>query len=108
MTMIQVHDSQSLDRSIRSTGMTIVDYGAPWCPPCNTLLPILEQLNEAHEHAVTIVKVNCDEMPEAAARVGVMSMPTVLLYKDGEPVERLVGLRPKSVYEELIRKHGRD
>ncbi len=106
MTMIHAHDEHTLEQAIRSGSMVLLDYGAPWCPPCITLLPILEQLHDSHSTNLTIVKVNCDELPEAASRAGVMSMPTVLLYKNGEPVEKLVGLRPKAVYEELLRKHS--
>lgn len=83
----------------------LVDYSAPWCPPCNALSPIMIELDRETEGKIKIVKVNCDEMPEAASEAGVMSMPTVILYKDGQPMEKLVGLRPKSVYLRLVEKY---
>jgi thioredoxin 1 len=87
-------------------GVTLVDFGAPWCPPCKALLPILDQLDEElGTEEITILKVNADESPISAGVYGVMSMPTVILFKDGEPVDKLVGLRPKEAYMNVIRRH---
>ncbi|WP_150272261.1 thioredoxin family protein [Paenibacillus tepidiphilus] len=90
---------------VRNGGTVLVDYGAPWCPPCRSLLPILEELGEEYGDNVTIIKVNCDEWPELAAEAGVMSMPTVMIYSGGQPVEKLVGLRPKSAYQGVLNKY---
>lgn len=91
--------------TIGSPGLTLVEFSAPWCPPCKALLPILEELAQA-EDAVSIYQVNCDDHPALASEFGVMGMPTVFLFRSGEPLEKLVGLRPKPAYEAVIRKHA--
>ncbi|MDF2959821.1 MAG: trxA [Paenibacillus sp.] len=91
--------------SIAAQGVTVVDFGAPWCPPCKTLLPILEELDEELGASATILKLNVEESPVTAAAFGVMSMPAVFIFKDSQPVEKLIGLRPKGVYRSVISRH---
>jgi thioredoxin 1 len=76
-------------------GLTLVDFWAPWCAPCRAVAPILDQL--AHEYAerLSIVKVNVDDDPRIAARFGIHSIPTLLLFRAGEVVHRMVGAAPK-------------
>ncbi len=81
-------------------GNVIVDYWAEWCGPCKMLGPIFEQLSTEVED-VTFAKVNVDEEPDLAGQAGVRGIPTMVLYKDGEEVDRIVGLMPK---EELKNK----
>lgn len=96
-------NAEAVRGQIRTAGTVLVDYGAAWCPPCRTLLPILEELS-AEYGSVRMIKVDCDELPELASEAGVMSMPTVIVYSGGQPVEKLVGLRPKSVYQGVLNK----
>lgn len=105
MTLLAVNDN-TLHDSLKREGVTLVDFGAPWCPPCKVLKPILEELGEEHGEKLTVLEVNCDESPGVAAEFGVMSMPTVIAFHNGEPVEKLVGLRPKAVYESLLAKYS--
>ncbi|TDF92719.1 thioredoxin [Paenibacillus piri] len=91
---------------IRKEGATLVEFGASWCPPCKVLLPILDELSEQHGEKLRILKVDCDESPATASQFGVMSMPTVIVFHNGEPVEKLIGLRPKSVYENVLAKYS--
>ncbi|MHA6534473.1 thioredoxin family protein [Paenibacillus sp. BAC0078] len=104
MAIINAEHADTLRTKLREGGTVLVDYGAPWCPPCRTLLPILEELDEEYGRDVTILKVNCDELPELAAEAGVMGMPTVVVYSGGQPMEKLVGLRPKSVYQGVLNR----
>ena len=83
-------------------GVAVIEFGASWCPPCRTLEPILDELSAEYGGAAAIVKVDCDRSPELASMYGVMSMPTVVVFKDGQPVDKLVGLRPKSAYRTVI------
>ena len=76
----------------------VVDFWAPWCGPCRAVAPILEQLSTDHE-GVVFAKVNIDENPNYASRYGVLSIPTVILFEDGEPQETVIGARPRSFYE---------
>ncbi len=102
--MIRVNDA-SLTENLPSQGLALVDFGAVWCPPCKTLKPIMIEIGDEYKERVTVLEVDCDESPETAAKYGVMSMPTVLLFRDGEAVEKLVGFRPKAAYENLLAKY---
>jgi len=91
---------------IDEQGVTLVEFGATWCPPCKALLPILDELDQQYGERVNVVKVDCDDSPAIASEYRVMSMPTVIMFHNGEPVEKLVGLRPKNVYETLIERYA--
>ncbi|MCL6603303.1 MAG: thioredoxin [Paenibacillus sp.] len=101
---IQANSAEWLLTELQRGRVVLVDYGAAWCPPCKVLLPVMEELHQEYGDDVTVVKVDCDELPELAAEAGVMSMPTVIVYKDGQPMEKLVGLRPKSAYQAVLNK----
>jgi thioredoxin 1 len=87
-----------------SSGLVLVDFWAPWCAPCRMLGPIIEEVADEIE-GVTVGKLNVDENPQTAQEFRIMSIPNVILFKDGEPVETLVGLRPKESYLEAIEAH---
>ena len=83
--------------------LTMVDVWAPWCGPCKTLTPIIEQVSE--DSNVKLLKVNADESGDLAASFGVRGIPTVIFFKKGEEVGRVVGLNQASAYKEIIEKH---
>ncbi len=87
-----------------SSGLILVDFWAPWCAPCIMLGPIIEEVAGEVE-GVTVGKLNVDENPQTAQEYQIMSIPNVILFKDGEPVETLIGLRPKEAYLEAIQNH---
>ena len=74
----------------------LVDLWAIWCKPCQMIAPILDELAEEFNGRVSFVKVDIDQNPKTAARYGIMSIPTLLIFKNGEPVSHIVGLRPKA------------
>ena len=74
----------------------LVDFWAEWCGPCKVVAPVLEEIADAKQGELRIVKLNVDDNPRTAQRFQVMSIPTLLLFKDGEPQSRIVGARPKS------------
>ncbi len=84
-----------------SKGLVLVDFWAEWCGPCRMLGPIIEELAEQVKD-VKIAKLNVDDSQQTAMKYGVMSIPTVILFKDGQLVETLVGVRPMEAYLEVI------
>ncbi|HUK96992.1 MAG TPA: thioredoxin [Gaiellaceae bacterium] len=85
---------ETFDEAVLRAGRpVIVDFTAPWCAPCRAVEPVLEEL--AGEADVDLVSVDIDENPATAARFGVLSLPTVMLFADGEPRETVFGARPK-------------
>ena len=85
-----------------SQGVTLVDFWAGWCGPCKMLAPTIDQLAEAYEGKATIAKIDVDAEPNLARRFGVMSIPTVVILKDGAEVDRKVGLLPADAYTKAL------
>jgi thioredoxin 1 len=86
-------------------GVTLVDFWAPWCGPCRMIAPVLEELDQEIGDKVKIVKVNVDENQETASKFGVMSIPTLLVFKNGELVDKTIGYQPKEALVQLLQKH---
>ena len=94
-------NKDNFEQSI-SNGVALVDFWAEWCGPCKMQLPIIEEFSGEMEGKATVGKVNVDEELELAQFFGIQSIPTLILFKDGKPVKKLVGLHSKeSLYEEV-------
>ncbi len=92
---ITVTDSSFETDVLNSTKPVIVDYWAEWCSPCRLVAPILEEIASEHADRLTVAKLNVDENPRSAAAAGVVSIPTLAVYQNGEVVKIIVGAKPK-------------
>ena len=86
-------------------GVVLVDFWAPWCGPCKMIAPVLEELDAELGEKLKIVKVNVDDNEQTAGNYGVMSIPTLIVFKDGEQVDKTVGFQPKDQLTTLVNKH---
>lgn len=91
-------DGTSFDATINSSAPTLIDFWAPWCGPCRALGPTIDKLAEDLGDRAQVAKVNIDDHPELATKYGVASIPTVIVFKDGQPTEKFVGIRPYADY----------
>lgn len=98
-----VTDSNFSEEVLKSDKPVFVDFWATWCGPCKMLAPVIEEVAKKLEGEVKIVKLDVDANPETAGRYGITSIPTMLLFKDGEPLGKLVGFRPAEQIEGAIR-----
>jgi thioredoxin 1 len=93
--MLEVTDINFAAEVLEAGQPVLVDFWAPWCGPCRIIAPHLEELNSERED-LTVVKMNVDENPETAAKYGIMSIPTLILFKNGEVAKQVVGALPKA------------
>jgi thioredoxin 1 len=98
----KVSDSSFEADVLKATGPVVVDFWAEWCGPCRQIAPALEEISTTLGTKVTIVKLNVDENPATAAKYGIMSIPTLMLFKNGELASRQVGAAPKAKLEQWI------
>jgi thioredoxin 1 len=98
---------QNYDEALLAAeGLVMVDFWAEWCGPCRIIAPVLEEIAEAADGDVTLMKVNVDESSALAARYDIRSIPTILFIKDGEIVDRVVGAVPRATLEDIVAAHA--
>lgn len=100
---IETLTDATFDEHVKSSDVPVlVDFWAEWCGPCKMISPVLEEIAEEHAGKISIVKVNVDDNLKVASRFEVQSIPTLILFKDGEPQMRVIGAKPKGrLLEEL-------
>lgn len=89
-----------------SKGLVLVDFWAEWCGPCRMVGPVLEELSKELSAKVSIKKLNVDDNQETAQALGIQSIPTMLLYKDGKLVDKIIGALPKTQIKNFIERHS--
>jgi len=102
MGVSKVSDSDFEAQVLKSTEPVVVDFWAEWCGPCKMIAPALEEIAGTMNGKVKIVKLNVDENPQTAAKYGIMSIPTLMLFKNGELASRQVGAAPRQKLEQWI------
>jgi len=100
--LLHVSDAEFETEVLNAELPVLVDFWAPWCGPCRMLGPIIEDLSKDYEGKVLFAKVNTDDNPETPGQFGIMSIPSLLLFKNGELVGRTVGMRPKPALKQWI------
>ena len=102
---LELTDTNFQEKVISSDKLTVVDFWAEWCGPCRALTPILEDIAATHGAEVTFAKINIDENPQAPAKFGVMSIPTLILFKNGQVEAVKMGLLSKSQLSAFVESH---
>ncbi|MES2817943.1 MAG: thioredoxin [Pseudomonadota bacterium] len=101
-------DTANFDQAVIQNSFikpVLVDFWAEWCAPCKALMPLLAQIAESYRGELLLAKVNCDLEPDVVARFGIRSLPTVVLFKDGQPVDGFAGAQPESAVRAMLAPH---
>lgn len=100
--LTELSDNTFESEVLKSSEPVLVDFWAPWCGPCRMIAPMVEELASEYAGTVKVAKINIDDSPNSAQAYGISSIPTLLIFKNGEVVDRFVGVRPKSQLQEAL------
>ena len=103
--VIAVSDGEFETSVIKNEKLALVDFWADWCQPCKQLAPTIEELAEEYDGKVLVTKLNVDENPQTATKYGIRGIPTLLLFKKGQVVQQMVGVKPKAEIKKLIEEN---
>lgn len=103
--VVYVEDASFEDTVLKSDKPVFVDFWAEWCPPCKRIAPFVDELGSDYDGRAVVAKVDVDKAPQTAAKYGITSIPTLVVFKGGEPVEAVTGAIPKNQMAQMIDKH---
>jgi thioredoxin 1 len=102
--LVEFTDANFKSEVLEADGPVLVDFWAPWCGPCRALTPIIEQLAGEYSGRVKVGKVNTDDNNQTASGFGISSIPTVMVFKNGEMIDKVVGVPPKAHFDAMLKK----
>ena len=102
---VEVTTENFQEKVLNSDKPVLIDFWAEWCGPCKQVAPIMDELAQEYDGKAVIAKLNIDEAGEVASQLGITSIPTMVVFKNGEPVEAQVGVAPKSKLAQMLDKH---
>ncbi len=101
----EITDENFEQEVLKSDKVTLVDFWATWCGPCRKLSPVIDELATQYDGKIKFVKIKADENMQTSQKYSISGVPSLLVFKDGEPVERIVNLVPKNIIENALNKH---
>ena len=102
---ININDANFKQEVLESDVPVLVDFWAQWCAPCHMVAPVVEEIAKKYKGKLKVCKINVDEAPNTASKYGIMSIPTLAIFKNGKVADKVVGALPKSELEPMIKKH---
>jgi thioredoxin 1 len=106
MPTVEGTDSNWKKEVEQSNVPVVVDFWAPWCGPCRMVSPVIEKLSEKYNGKLKVVKVNVDDNQQVAMQFNIMSIPTIMLFKDGKALDQMIGAAPSEYYEKMLQRNN--
>ena len=104
MSVLHINKDNFEELVVKNEKVVLLDFWAPWCGPCRMVAPVVEEISAEYANEVAVGKVDVDKCPELAKQFRVMSIPTLILFKDGKIVDQKLGFQPKNALEDMIKK----